>query len=376
MFTQLPNRKETEKVDTRAMYKISLVIPTYKERENLPELIDRIRQVRDNNNLDMELIIVDDDSQDGSEEYIQSLGLSWCRIIVRKGEKGLSSAVLKGFEEAQGDIFVVMDADLSHPPEKIPEFIEQIQGGADMVIGSRYVAGGKTDEEWGIFRWLNSKIATLLARPLTSVKDPMSGFFALPRRVYEQSAPLNPTGYKIALELLVKCPVKKVVEIPIYFYRRIKGKSKLTFEEQFKYLIHLRRLYFFKFENLTYFFHFSVIGFSGTLVNLLVLTILVFWGVPVRLSVAIAIIVSMLSNFVLNRWFTFPHAVKSPWLPQLIKFVSACSLGAVINYITVLLILHIFSSLEYLPQIPALIGIFAGLIFNFILSKNFVFRKN
>ncbi|HOV32910.1 MAG TPA: glycosyltransferase family 2 protein [Candidatus Hydrogenedens sp.] len=357
------------------MDKISLVIPTYKERENLPELINRIQRVRDSNNLDMELIIVDDDSQDGSEEYVQSLRLPWCRIIVRKVEKGLSSAVLKGFEEAQGNIFIVMDADLSHPPEKIPEFIEQIQAGADMVIGSRYVTGGKTDEKWGIFRWLNSKIATLLARSLTSVKDPMSGFFALPRSIYEQSAPLNPTGYKIALELLVKCPVKKVVEIPIYFSRRVKGKSKLTFKEQIEYLIHLRRLYFFKYENLTYFFHFSVIGFSGTLVNLLVLTVLVFLGVTVRLSVAAAIIVSMLSNFVLNRWFTFPHAVKSPWLPQLIGFISACSLGAVINYITVLLLLHFFPLLEHIPQIPAIIGIFAGLIFNFVLSKNFVFRK-
>lgn len=355
--------------------KISVIVPTYKERENLPELVERIQRVRDNNSLDMELIIVDDNSQDGSEEYVQSLGIPWCRIVVRREEKGLSSAVLKGFGEARGDVFIVMDADLSHPPEKIPEFIEQIQAGADMVIGSRYVAGGKTDEEWGIFRWLNSKIATLLARPLTSVKDPMSGFFALPRKIYEQSAPLNPTGYKIALELIVKCPVKKVVEIPIYFSQRAKGKSKLTFKEQIKYLIHLRRLYFFKYENLTYFFHFSVIGFSGTLVNLLVLTLLVFLGVPVRLSVAVAIIVSMLSNFVLNRWFTFPHAVKSPWLPQLIGFISACSVGAVINYITVLLLLYLFPLLEHIPQIPAVIGILAGLIFNFILSKNFVFRK-
>jgi len=254
---------------------ISIVVPTYKECENLPELIHRIQKVKEDHNLNLELIIVDDNSKDGSEEYVQSLGYPWCRIFVRRDEKGLSSAVLKGFTEAQGDIFVVMDADLSHPPEKIPELIEQIQVGADMVMGSRYVPGGKTDEEWGLFRWLNSKIATLLARPLTSVKDPMSGFFALPRRIYEKSAPLNPTGYKIALELLVKCPIEKVVEIPIYFSQRAKGKSKLSIKEQFRYLVHLRRLYFFKYENLTYLLHFSIIGFSGTLVNLLALTILV-----------------------------------------------------------------------------------------------------
>ncbi len=354
---------------------ISVIVPTYKECENLPELIRRIQKIKERNNLNLELIIVDDNSRDGSEEYIQSLALPWCRIIVRRDERGLSSAVLKGFEEAKGDILIVMDADLSHPPEKIPEFIEQIQQGADMVVGSRYVPGGKTDEEWGIFRWLNSQIATLLARPLTSIKDPMSGFFALPREIYKQSAPLNPTGYKIALELLVKCPIKKTTEIPIFFSQRARGKSKLSIKEQIKYLVHLRRLYFFKYENLTYFFHFSIIGFSGTGVNLLALTVLVFFGIPVRVSVAIAIIIAMLSNFILNRWFTFPHAVKSPWLPQLIGFMGACSLGAVVNYFTVLFLLHLFPLFEKIPQIPALVGILAGLVFNFILSKNFVFRK-
>lgn len=354
---------------------ISVVVPTYKEYENLPDLVRRIQKVKEEYQLNLELIIIDDNSQDGSEEYIRSLEFPWCRIIVRSEERGLSSAVLRGFAEAQGNIFIVMDADLSHPPEKIPEFIEQIQAGADMVIGSRYVPGGKTDEEWGLFRWLNSQIATLLARPLTSIKDPMSGFFALPRQIYEKSAPLNPTGYKIALELLVKCPVKKVVEIPIYFSQRARGKSKLSLQEQIKYLIHLRRLYFFKYENLTYFFHFSMIGFSGTLVNLLALTIFVFSGIPVRLAVALAIVIAMLSNFVLNRWFTFPHAVKSSWFPQLISFVVACSLGAIINYITVIILLYFFPFFEKIPQIPALIGILTGLIFNFILSKNFVFRK-
>ncbi|MCA1901750.1 MAG: glycosyltransferase family 2 protein [Candidatus Hydrogenedens sp.] len=354
---------------------VSVIVPTYKERENLPELVERIRQVKEKNLPSLELIIIDDDSQDGSEEYIHSLAYAWCRIIVRKGEKGLSSAVLRGFKEANGKFLVVMDADLSHPPEKIPEMLEQLQQGADMVLGSRYVPGAKTDEEWGLFRWINSQVATLLARPLTTVKDPMSGFFALPRNIYEQSAPLNPTGYKIALELLVKCPVKKAVEIPIYFSQRAKGKSKLSLKEQIKYLIHLRRLYFFKYENLSYFVHFAIVGFSGTLVNLIALTILVFLGIPIRISVALAIIIAMLSNFVLNRWITFPHAVKSPWLPQLIGFVSACSLGAVVNYLVVLLLLHLFPMFERIPQIPALVGILAGLIFNFILSKNIVFRK-
>ncbi len=355
---------------------VSIIVPTFKERENLPELIERIERIKEDDGLSLELIIVDDDSKDGSEEYVKSLSKGWCRIFVRKGERGLSSAVLKGFELARGEILVVMDADLSHPPEKIPEMVELLKSKeVDMVVGSRYVPGASTDENWGIFRWVNSMVATLLAKPFTSIRDPMSGFFALRKELLQNAAPLNPTGYKIGLELLVKCPVKKVVEVPIHFAQRAHGKSKLGLREQINYLIHLRRLYFYKYENLTYFLHFSLVGFSGTLVNLLVLTFLVFIGVPVRLSVAIAIVVAMLSNFVLNRWLTFPHARESHWLPQLIGFVSACSLGAVVNYITVLLLLGLFPPFERLPQIPAVVGILAGLVFNFVLSKNIVFRK-
>ncbi|MCX8065939.1 MAG: glycosyltransferase family 2 protein [Candidatus Hydrogenedentes bacterium] len=355
---------------------VSIIVPTYKERENIPELISRIDKIRGSVGFDIELIIVDDDSQDGSEEYVNSLSLPWCRIYVRKNERGLSSAVLKGFELASGEILVVMDADLSHPPEKIVDMVQLLQSGeADMVVGSRYVPGASTDEEWGLLRRINSIVATLLAKPLTSVKDPMSGFFALKKQLLKNTAPLNPTGYKIGLELLVKCPVKKIVEVPIHFAQRAHGKSKLTLKEQINYLIHLRRLYFYKYENLTYFLHFAIVGFSGTIVNLIVLTLLVLLGIPVRASVALAIVVAMLSNFILNRWLTFPHARESPWLPQLLGFVSACSLGAVVNYITVLLLLYLFPLFEKIPQIPALIGILAGLIFNFVLSKNFVFKK-
>lgn len=354
---------------------ISVIIPTYHERENLPELIQRIQKVRSTADFELELIIVDDDSQDGTEEYIHSLGLDWCQIIVRHGERGLSSAVLRGFQSARGEIFIVMDADLSHPPEKIVDMVHAIRDGADMVVGSRYVPGAKTDEEWGILRWLNSKVATILAKPLTSVKDPMSGFFAIRREKVESAPYLNPTGYKIGLELLVKCHLNTVVEIPIYFAQRAHGKSKLNLKEQIKYLIHLRRLYFYKYETLTYFLHFSAIGFSGTIVNLVVLSLLVYLDIPVRIAVAIAIVTAMISNFQLNRWFTFPHAKEKPWFPQLLGFMSACSIGAIINYVTVLLLLYLFPVLEHFPQLPALVGILAGLLFNFIMSKNIIFKK-
>src|SRR5262249_14226205 len=148
--------------------------------------------------------LMDDNSRDGTEEAVAQLHRDWVRLIVRTHDRGLSPAVLDGLRAARHNVFVVMDADLSHPPEKIPELVRALQDGADFVIGSRYVAGGTTDAEWGLFRWLNSRVATLLAWPLTSARDPMAGFFALTRPTFERGqGALNPIGYKIGLELLV-----------------------------------------------------------------------------------------------------------------------------------------------------------------------------
>jgi dolichol-phosphate mannosyltransferase len=114
-------------------------------------------------------------------------------------------------------------------------------------MGSRYTTGGLTEASWGFFRWLNSRVATLLARPLTSVKDPMSGFFALSRKTFESARDLNPIGYKIGLELMVKCNLHRIEEIPIHFKDRQFGQSKLTLREQKRYLQHLCRLFIYKY---------------------------------------------------------------------------------------------------------------------------------
>jgi dolichol-phosphate mannosyltransferase len=142
-----------------------------------------------------------------------------------------------------------MDADLSHPPESVPAVIAPIaEGRADFCIGSRYTAGGKTKEDWGFLRQINSQVATLLARPLTAAKDPMAGFFCLTRDVLRRAedAGLNPIGYKIGLEILIKARCRRVAEVPIEFSDRLHGKSKLTLKQQIEYLRHLWRLYLFK----------------------------------------------------------------------------------------------------------------------------------
>jgi dolichol-phosphate mannosyltransferase len=224
---------------------VSIVVPTYHEADNIEALCTRIAQSMNSAELAYELVFVDDNSNDGSVEIVARLAEAGqpVRMIVRCDQRGLATAVLDGFRAARGEILVCMDADLSHPPEAIPRLVETIRNGeADFVLGSRYTPGGTTDEEWGLARWVNSKVATCLARPFTRAKDPMSGFFALPRSLFEQAGPLDPIGYKIALELLVKCPCRKVAEVPIHFAKRFKGSSKLNVGEQLRYLKHLTRL--------------------------------------------------------------------------------------------------------------------------------------
>lgn len=224
----------------------SIIVPTFREAEALPDLIERIGQLRSRTSSIIELLIVDDDSQDGTEELIRSRAEPWVRLIVRKQDRGLSQAVLCGLRQARGEILIVMDADLSHPPEVIPEMQATLAAGADFVLGSRYVEGGGTADGWGLLRFINSRVATYLARPLTRVSDPMSGYFALPRGVFERVEDPRPLGYKIGLELIVRGRCRDVREIPIHFANRKHGESKLTLHQQLLYLRHLARLYRFK----------------------------------------------------------------------------------------------------------------------------------
>jgi dolichol-phosphate mannosyltransferase len=228
---------------------LSVIIPTYREVENLPRLIPLLADALAETGLPGEILIIDDDSQDGTDVLCKDLAATYpVRLVLRRAERGLASAVLRGLREARGDILVVMDADLSHPPQKIPELIHPLlTREADFVIGSRYVAGGQTDARWSLFRRLNSRVATWLAWPLTATRDPLAGFFALPRSVYERAAArLNPIGYKIGLELIVKGGCRHIKEVPIHFRDRTSGTSKLGWQEQVNYLRHLLRLYLYR----------------------------------------------------------------------------------------------------------------------------------
>ncbi|MCH7721212.1 MAG: glycosyltransferase [Planctomycetes bacterium] len=169
------------------------------------------------------------------------------RIIVRKDQRGLASAVLHGFEHANHDIFLVMDADLQHPPEAVPTMAAILSDDqADFVLGSRYVDQGTIVGDWSLMRRVNAFGARILARPLTKLRDPMSGFFGIRRATFENAARLDPIGYKIGLEMLVKGRCRRSTEIPIEFAQRTAGESKLSLSEQLRYLRHLMRLYRFR----------------------------------------------------------------------------------------------------------------------------------
>lgn len=360
------------------MLQLSIIVPTYCEADNLTVLIPRVNRVLTEAELDAEIIVVDDDSPDETIQVCEELAeICPLRLITRKNERGLSTAVIAGLNAASGGILLVMDADLSHPPEKIPELVSALnQRQADFVIGSRYVEGGTTDQSWGWFRKWNSRVATWLSRPFTSARDPLAGFFAIKRQTYLKAHQiLNPVGYKIGLELIVKCRCRNVVEIPIEFTDRVAGSSKLSFKEQLRYLKHLKRLFDFKYQNYAYFTQFALIGLTGVFVNLQMLALLSNWLIS-PIAVALAIWTSMSTNFLLNRNITFSYARHKPFLKQYLSYCGSCLTGAVFNWLTTMVLSRSFQFFEKRILLAAFIGILVGMGFNFLLCRYLVFSKH
>lgn len=218
---------------------VSVVIPTYREAANLAVLIPRVDRSLRAAGLRYEAIVVDDDSDDGTEQVCALLSREYpVRLILRRRERGLASAVIRGMTEAQGNLLVSLNADLSHPPEKIPELVAALADpGVDFAIGSRYVPGAVISEEWSFWRGVISRVATALARPLTAAKDPLSGFYALRSETFETASPYRGLGFKNGLELIVRGRCEQVVEIPITFSPRLHGASKMRPRHMAFYLI-------------------------------------------------------------------------------------------------------------------------------------------
>jgi len=228
---------------------ISIIIPTLNEVENIEPLICRINKSLQK--IPYEIIIVDDNSPDGTGVKADELAKEYpITVIHRKSRLGLASGVLKGFEDSSGKILCCMDADLSHPPETIPKLIDAIEKeNIDLVIASRLVPGGGVVGSWPQHRKLTSYVATFIAKPLTSVNDTMSGYFALTSEVI-QNVTFAPRGYKIGLEILVKGNYRKVKEVPFLFDNRKNGVSKLNVKIQIEYLIQIAGLFRYRFIRL------------------------------------------------------------------------------------------------------------------------------
>lgn len=218
--------------------RLTVVVPTYNEAANLAELVRRVAAVVPG----AEILVVDDGSPDGTARVARDLAGYGVRVIERMGERGLATAVLRGIAEARSDLCVVMDADLSHPPEAIPRLVAAVEeGGAEVAVGSRYVPGGQI-EDWPLWRRAASWAGTLLARPLVGVRDPMAGYFCLRRSLLE-GVELRPQGFKILLEILARTRVRRVAEVPIRFEDRAAGKSKFGARQRREFLRQVARLY-------------------------------------------------------------------------------------------------------------------------------------
>ena len=354
---------------------LSVIVPAYHEAESLPELLDRLGRVRANG-IDLEVLIMDDNSRDGSEETVAALGLSWVRFVEGTESRNFSQAVIDGFQLATGNTIIVMHADLSHPPEKVPEMLAALDGGADFVIASRHAPDAPAAEERGVMRWVNRRVAMVLTYPFIHATDPTSGFFAFRRALLDTAAPFNALGCSsVGLEVFVKGRCSRAAEVFIHAGLRCHGGSGLSLREQLLYLRHSRRLAMFKFGHWVHFSQFAVVGFLGTLVNLAVLTVLDETGVSLKVSAAAAICVAMVFNFFMNRHFTFSDAQPGRVWKQLAAFVAACSVGTAVNYAVVLTTAWEWPLFNEHPQFAAVLGILAGLMFNYSASRHLVFKK-
>jgi dolichol-phosphate mannosyltransferase len=357
---------------------ISIVVPTYNESRNIEALIIRAGQALEAVGEAYELIVVDDNSPDGTADVVRKLQIdrSWLRLLVRTRERGLSSAVTAGWDISQGDVVGCMDADLQHPPEILSKLVHALRtSGADIVVGSRHVHGGGVSE-WSLARRIVSWTATLMATlalpgTLAEVRDPMSGFFLLRRAVIRDAA-LEPRGYKILLEVLAKGKYRSVREVPFVFQERAQGGSKIGSSVMWDYVVHLFRISL-ETGEIKRAAKFISVGFSGVLVNLFFYRLLAgvsLWRVWQVATAAAAI--TIVNNFVWNEWFTFPETRKA--FPGLRPLLHRFLMFALISLVGLCFNVGVVECLVGLLRLPWLPGVSGGIAiagaWNFFANAN------
>ncbi|MEG4408290.1 glycosyltransferase [Microcoleus sp. MON2_D5] len=360
----------------------SLVIPTYNECRNIQSIVEKLSQLLDGilpGNY--ELIVVDDDSPDRTWEVALSLTPEYpqLRVMRREHERGLSTAVIRGWQVAQGEVLGVIDADLQHPPETLLQLLAEIQRGADLAAASRHVGEGGVSD-WSVVRRFLSRGAqtlglVILPGVVGRVSDPMSGYFMV-RRTCIAGKTMNPAGYKILIEVLGRGDIRWIGEVGYVFQERQEGESKVTWKQYIEYLRHLLRLRFARWP-MGKFLRFGIVGFSGVFVNMGVLYVLSeILNLELTRSLIVAAEFAIISNFLWNDLWTFGDISKRQpgkrqQLKRLLKFNTICLMGLILNVLLVNLLFNVFGMNKYLAN---LIAIAAVTLWNFWINMKLSWR--
>lgn len=356
---------------------LSLVLPTFNERENLRELVARVRAVLDERLPgDYEMIVVDDDSPDRTWELAEELAadVPTLRVLRRTDARGLASAVVDGWTMGRGRILGVIDADLQHPPETLAKMLDHVMADADLAVASRRAEGGGVGE-WSLSRQLLSRGAqalgvAILPEVVGRISDPMSGYF-LVRREAVAGARLKPLGYKILIEVIARGAVNRIAEVAYVFNVRQHGESKVSRRQYLDYLRHLWRLRRdapwgwlapLRRSPAGRLVKYGLVGLSGVGVDMLLLYLL---SDPTTLALGltrskiIAAEVAILNNFVWNdRWTFRDLSRKDPgigaWFRRLWRFHLICLAGLAINVILLNLMFNLLGMNRYLANLIAI----------------------
>ncbi|MFH1092604.1 MAG: glycosyltransferase family 2 protein [Candidatus Omnitrophota bacterium] len=353
---------------------VSVIIPTLNESANIDPLLTRIlKSLKPTSSLDLEIIVVDDGSTDGTRECVQKWESDYpVRLLARNSERGLATAILSGAKTAKGNIIVIMDADLSHPPEKIPQLVEPIMAGShDMVIGSRYIPGGSTPG-WSVLRRFCSRSATFIAKPLTDANDPMSGFIAVRREIL-LNLNKNIAGFKIGLELLVSGgSALRVTEIPIEFHDRQKGKSKIGLKIIWAYLHQIVRLAGGNISTKTG-TRFAIVGFLGALIDFSIFNFLIANNNALSTAHVISFFTATISNFILNAKWSFSDSKSSSFKVSVSKYITFLTVALFALFIRGGVLTIFISQWNWPPQAAILIAIGVAALLNYFGNTFFIF---
>ena len=360
------------------MPSLTLVIPTFNERENISPLISKLTDALDG--IDWEVVYVDDDSQDGTAQRVRDVAQENGRVrcIHRIGRRGLSSAVIEGAMSSSSPFIAVMDADLQHDERILPEMLRVLnEEGCDIVVGSRYTSGGGIGE-WDASRAKISDFATKLSKLVlkADVNDPMSGFFVVKRNVFEDCVRrLSGIGFKILLDIFASSPRPLAhKEVPYEFRTRVAGESKLDTQAAWGYLMLLLDKLVGRYVPVR-FLAFTFVGGIGVLVHLAIFVTLFQWlGNTFFMSQAVATVVAMTFNYLLNNFLTYRDMRLKGlrFLTGWISFCLACSIGAVAN---VGVAVYLFQQQEAYWLLSALAGILVGAVWNYAVTAVYTWQK-